>query len=393
MRRAFALGLSLLALASLDAQSQSPPPLRIGIVLPMSGVFAPLGIEQLDGMRIAVDEVGGTVAGRKIELIVEDTEAKPDVGLAKARKLILSDKVDVMSGIVSSAVALAVAPYVGSQKIPLVISTAATDAISGEKCNRYIFRAAYSSAQLNKPMGAWLARRGVKSVFIVASDFVSPQEFIKAFKETYTAGGGKVLGEAWPPFNKTQDYGPYISQARAANPDAIYAVFFGGEAILFTKQYEAFGIKDKMPVYGAMGLVPQMLHKAQGPAALGVTTAVVYAPEIDTPENKRFIAVYRDKHKALPAEFAVMGYDSVRFLIEAIKTRNGDTADKDALVAALEKTSFASPRGPVRIAPGTRSVMQNVYITRTVMRDGQTGFEILETVPNVPDAAEGCVLR
>ena len=88
-----------------------------------------------------------------------------------------------------------------------------------------------------------------------------------------------------------------------------------------------------------------------------------------------------------------MGYDSVRFLIEAIKTRNGDTADKDALVAALEKTSFASPRGPVRIAPGTRSVMQNVYITRTVMRDGQTGFEILETVPNVPDAAEGCVLR
>lgn len=392
MRRFYVAAVLLSGLIAAPAMAQQPP-IKIGVLQPMSGVFASLATEQVNGMRIAVEEAGGAIAGRKIELIIEDTEAKPDVGLAKARKLVLSDRVDVMAGIVSSAVALAVAPYATQQKIPLVISNAATDLLSGEKCSRYVFRAAYSSAQINKPMGAWMAKRGVKSVFILAADFVAPQEFIKSFKETYTNGGGKVVGEAWAPFAKTQDYGPYISQARAANADAIYAVFFGAEAILFTKQYDAFGIKEKIPFYGAMGITPQMLHKAQGPAALGIVSMGIYIPEIDTPENKKFVATYQEKHKALPAEFAVMGYDSLRFLIEAIKARNGDTANKEAIVDTLEKTKLVSPRGPMSFATGTRSVAQNVYVVKTVTRNGETGFEILDTIPNVPDPSDGCVLK
>ena len=390
-------GLMMLALAVVGlpahAPAQSAPPLKIGVLLPTSGIFSVIGLELLNGMRIAADESGGTVAGRKLELIVEDTETKPDVGLAKARKLVLSDKVDVMSGIVSSAVALAVAPYTASQKVPLVISNAATDLISGEKCSRYVFRAAYSSSQVSRPMGTWMAKKGVKSVFILAADFVAPHEFVKAFKETYTAGGGKVLGEAYSPFAKTQDYGPYISQARAANPEALFAVYFGGEAILFMKQYESFGIKDKLPVYSTLGITAQMLHKAQGPAAIGVISSALYVPELDTPENKKFVATYQDRFKALPAEFAVMGYDTIRFILEAVRARNGDTANREALVDALEKSSFVSARGPVTIDPKTRGVTQNIYVVRTVAKGAEVGFEILETLPNVSDPVTGCVMK
>lgn len=374
------------------ARAQQPP-IKIGVPLPLSGVFAPIGTEQLNGMRIAVEEAGGAVAGRKIELIVEDTEAKPDVGLAKARKLALSDRVDAMAGIVSSAVALAVAPYAASQRIPLVISNAGTNLLSGEKCSRFVFRAAYSSAQVGGPIGAHMAKRGVKTAFVLAADFVAPHEFVGAFKEGFTASGGKVLGEAYPPFGKTQDYGPYISQARAANPEAIFAIFYGGEAILFMKQYHAFGIRDRMPVYSSMGLVPQMLHKAQGSAAAGVVASLNYVPELDTPENKKFVATYQGKHNSLPAEFAVMGYDSVRFLIEAIKARGGNTQDKDALVKAIEGVSFKGPRGPMKMDPGTRGATQNIYIARTVEKGGNIGFEVLETIPNVADPVKGCVLK
>lgn len=368
-------------------------PLKVGVILPTTGVFAPIGKEQLNGMRIAVEEAGGSVADRKIELTVEDTEAKPDVGLAKARKLILSDRVDVLAGIVSSAVALAVAPYSAGRKVPLVISNAATNLLSGEKCDRFVFRAAYSSAQVAKPIGEWLAKKGVRNVFIMGADFVAPHEFVAAFKEGYLANGGTIAGEVYAPFNRTQDYGPYISQARAAKADAVFAVFFGGEAILFTKQYQSYGMKDVAPLYSSIGLTPQMLHAAQGDAALDVVSSLNYVPELDTPENKKFVEAYRKEFGTTPAEFAVMGYDAMRFIIEAVKARKGDTKDKTALVDALEKVSYTGPRGPMTMDPSTHSATQNVYIAKTVKRDGKIGFEILETFPKVVDPVKGCTFK
>lgn len=395
MLRNVTLGIAapiVLALSAWTAAAQQPP-LKVGVLLPMSGIFASLASEQLNGMRMAVEEAGGMAAGRKIELLVEDAEGKPDVGLAKARKLVLSDRVDIMAGVVSSAVALAVAPWTSSQKMPLVISNASTNLLSGEKCDRYVIRAAYSSAQIGGPIGPYMVKRGIKTVFILASDYVAPHEYVTAFKQTFTAAGGKVIGEAFPPFGKTQDYGPYISQARAANPDAIFPIFYGGEAILFMKQYDGFGIKDKLPVYSSMGLVPPMLHKAQGRAAADVIFSVNYVPELDTPENKKFVATYQAKHNVLPAEFAVFGYDAMRFVIGGVNARNGDTKDRDALVSAIERVTFTSPRGPLKIEPNSRGATQNVYIVKSVARGDGIGFEVLETVPNVKDPVPGCVLK
>jgi len=144
--RSIAVGALLAACAAQTATpARAADPLKIGVLMPTSGVFAVLGKYQLNGIRCAVEEAGGEVAGRKIELVHEDDEGKPDVGLAKARKLVLSDRVDLMTGIISSAVALAVAPYLSSQRMPLVLSNAASDLLSGEKCDRHVFRVSYSS--------------------------------------------------------------------------------------------------------------------------------------------------------------------------------------------------------------------------------------------------------
>ena len=395
MRRSLqALSLQALSLAAVLQASAAvaAEPLRIGVLLPTSGIFSAVGAEQVNGMQIAVEEAGGVVADRPIRLIIEDTEGKPDVGLAKARKLVLSDRVDVLTGVVSSAVALAVAPYTSAQKVPLVISNASANAITGEKCDRFVLRVAPSSAQVARPMGVYLAKLGVRNVFIMASDFVAPHEYVAAFKDGYLAGGGTIAGEVYPPFNRTQDYGPYIAQARAANPGGIFAVFFAGEAVLFTKQYHSFGMKS-IPLYSGIGLTPQMLHASQGEAALDVISSVNYTPDLKTAENAAYSAAYVKKFGTLPAEFSVMGYEAVRLIIEGVKARNGDTADRAALVGALEKASFTGPRGPIRIDPANHGATQNFYIVKTVQREGRIGFETLETVPNVVDPVKGCVFK
>ena len=151
-------------------------------------------------------------------------------------------------------------------------------------------------------------------------------------KRGYLAGGGTIVGETYTPFNRTQDYGPYISQARSANPGAVFAVYFAAEALTFVKQYDSFGMKANIPLFGPIGFTPPVLRKAQGKAALGVISPSNYVVELDTPVNHAFREAYRKKYNEDPEEFSVMGYDAMRFIFEAVKARGGDTKDRPALV-------------------------------------------------------------
>jgi branched-chain amino acid transport system substrate-binding protein len=368
------------------APTLAADPLKIGVLMETSGVFAVLGQRQLKGIQYAVEEAGGEVAGRKIELVHEDSEGKPDVGLAKTRKLVLSDRVDVMTGIINSAVALAVTPYLSTQKMPLVISNAAANTLTGEKCDRYVFRVSYSSAQISEPIGRWMAKNAPKNLYILGSDFVAGHEFVAAAKQGYLAGGGNIVGEVYTPFGRTQDYGPYISQARSANPGAVFAV-----ALLFVKQYDSFGMKAAMPLYGPIGLTPPVLRQAQGDAALDVISPENYVKELDTPENRKFRDEFKKKFGEDPEEFAVMGYDAVRFIIEAVKAQGGDTKDRPALVGAIEKVAYTGPRGPMKMAKNHQAT-QNVYIVKTVKKDNAVAFDIIDTYQNVEDPVKGCNL-
>jgi branched-chain amino acid transport system substrate-binding protein len=375
------------------AHAQTKEPLKIGVLMPTTGVFAVLGLEQLKGMRYAVAEAGGEVAGRKIELIIEDDQGAPGTGLTKARKLVTSDNVDVTAGIVSSAVALAVIPYLASVKMPLVISNATTDELSGAKCSPYVFRTSYSSSQMSEPLGDYMGKKGIKTLYLMAADYVAPREHLAAVRRTYLKQGGKIIGESYPPFAKTQDYGPYIAQARSSGAQALLPIFYASEAILFMKQYSSFGLQKTLPVYGSSGLVNPVLLGALGDAALGVDSVTNYVPEIDTPENKSFVENWRKAHAGNdPEDFAVTAYDSIRFILEAVKALNGNTKDRDAFAAAISKVKYNSPRGPISIGK-TNTVSQNIYIARTVKRGEKIGYEILDTYKNFEDPVEGCNLR
>ena len=265
--------LALAAAASIGLTANAAAETKVGLLLPYSGTYAALGNEITDGFNLAMQ-----VAGRTDEFAVirEDTEVKPPVGLAKARKLVLEDEVDVIVGIVSSGVLGAMRDFIDGAKVPLIVANAGNDKATGSACSAYISRVSFSNGQVNRPMGGWLADKGVKKVYTLAPDYAAGHQMIEAFTETFTAAGGEIVGGEYTPFGKTSDFGPYLANAKASGAEAIYVFYAGGEAISFVKQYGSFG--KELPLYGSGFLTSPLYVKAEGDAAVGVITSLHYVP-------------------------------------------------------------------------------------------------------------------
>ena len=364
---------------------------RIGLLLPFSGVYAGLGSHIENGFRLGLEHFADELDGNAIELLREDTEAKPATGLAKARKLVLDDGVDALAGVVSSGVLAGLRDFVHQSRTPLVVANAGNDLMTGEKCSPYLVRVSFSNSMIVRPMGPWMAGRGVKTAYLLAPDYAAGHQMMTTFRESFEAAGGRVVGEAYPPLQGVKDYGPYLDAARAADPESIFVFFAGGAAITFVKQYQELGLKDAIPLYGAGWLTSPVYVHVQGDAADGIVGSLNYVTTIDTPENRRFQAAYRAAHDGKPgSEFAVAGYDAARAIVRAAAAA-GD--DKDAFAAHLRQVRFDGPRGPLRIDPATNNVIQNIYVFETRSRDGAADHAILDTIEDVRDAPHGCVLN
>jgi len=362
---------------------------KIGLLLPFSGVYAGLGEHIENGFKLGLEHYGSELGDNQITLFREDTEAKPDVGLSKARKLVLQDRVDAIVGIVSSAVLGAVRDFVHGAKVPVIVANAGNNEATGERCSPYIIRVSFSNAQMNRPMGKFLADQGIKKVYLMAPDYAAGHQMMDAFKETFIPAGGEIVGEAYTPLHGTKDYGPFLSTAKAADPDAIYVFYAGGAAIAFVKQYHDFGLKQDIPLYGAGFLTSPAYVNVQGEAADDVTVGLHYVPTIDTPENKRFQEAYQAAYGKEGSEFSVAGYDAARLVVEAVKASGGD---KEKFDQELAKVSFNGPRGPLRLDPATNNVVQNIYIFENRFEDGKVNQVVLETIPDVQDQPNGCKL-
>jgi len=310
------------------------------LLLPYSSVYASLGKEIEAGFRLALKHYAQDLGDDKITLVKEDTEVKPPVGLAKAKKLVLQDKVDVMVGVVSSGVLGAMRDFVHASKTPLIVANAGNDLMTGVKCSPYVVRVSFSNSQINRPMGPYLAGKGIKKVYVMAPDYAAGRQMITSFRKGFEAAGGEIIGEAFTPFRKTKDFGPYLIAAKAAKPDAIYVFYAGGEAINYVKQYASFGLKSSVPLYGAGFLTSPLYVQVEGEAAVGITGALHYVPTIDTPENIRFQKDFQAEQGRVGSEFAVQGYDAGRLVVEAAKAAGGDPAKFKAMIG---KTSFTGP--------------------------------------------------
>jgi branched-chain amino acid transport system substrate-binding protein len=374
-----------LAATAIAANAQD---IKVGVLLPYSGTYASLGGEIEAGFLLGLEVFGAE--GMNFEIVKEDTEAKPPVGLAKTRKLVMQDKVDVIMGVVSSGVMGAVRDMIDGSKVPLIVTTAGNDDATGENCSAYVTRLAFSNRQINRPMGAWMAEQGIKKVYTLAPDYAAGHQMIAAFTEGFQSGGGEVVGGAFSAFQKTQDFGTYLAEAKESGADAIYAFYAGGEAISFVKQYDSFGLSDTLPLFG-MGLLTSPLYvAAQGEAALGTIVGLNYVPTIDNPENKAFVDAYAEAYGKGPSEFSVYGYDAAKALVNAVE---GGASDRESLAVALAKASFQGPRGETRIDPATNNIIQPIYVFETVEGEGGALTQkVLAELPVEQDPPNGCTL-
>jgi branched-chain amino acid transport system substrate-binding protein len=397
-RRAFLTGSSVaaasVALGPWVVRSHAQGgPIKIGLVLPYTGVYAVLGESITQAMELVFARENWTVAGRKIEMIKEDDEMKPPVGVRKTEKLIDSDKVDILTGPVHTGILMGMRDKVHNSKTILIVSNAGADAISRERCSRWIFRTSFSNWQPCQPMGGWVAKNVSKEVFLTAPNYGAGKEMMNAFKETFVPAGGRIVAEDYPKLGET-DYAPYLTKIKQSGAKAVFAFFSGTDAVNFVKQYDQFGLKGSIRLTGAGFLTEPDVLPAQGNSALGVITGHFYTPVLDNPVNKKFVADFRAKFSnKMPDGFACQGYDTAEVIVRALKAVNGNTQDKDKLVDAIAKTEFDSPRGRFRFDPKTHNVIQPfIYVREVKEVAGGLNNVPIDKIADVRDPGTGCTL-
>lgn len=380
------------ALAPSTISAQGSDVFKVGVLLTFSKVLAASGEQNLWGMQLYFDQIGWQVAGRKIQLVREDDEATPQVGLQKARRLIESEKVDLLCGIQASNVALAMLNLVRQMKVPFICSGAGVTSLTTERIPN-LFRTSLSTWQLSAPWADWIfsnaARFGdlSKGLVLAAPDYSGGRDGMYEFKAAYQPKGGKIAKEIYPPLG-TSDFSPYLADIRSVDPAAVYAFFPGTDGVRFVKQYEEFGLKGKIHLLGSGFLVENDVLPAQGASALGIINTMQYSDALDNPENKEFVSAYRKKYDAFPSVYSEYGYTAARVIAEALKAVNGKTSDQAAFNAAIAAVKFNAPRGPFSFDPATHNVIMNVYVREVVEQDGRLINKVIETFKDVKAPAK-----
>ena len=359
--------------------AQTKKPVRIGLLNTFSGNSAQPGEYNLNGMNIYFERIKWTVAGRKIEVIKEDDQFNPQIGLQKARKFVESDKVDLILGPQGSNVALALLNYVRDTKSFLVVHGAGTDTITWEHLPRK-FRTSFSTWQLSHPMAEYVYDHVAKEIVVTAADYAGGRDVLREFKISYEAKGGKVIKEIYPPLNTT-DFSPYLADIRAINPPATYSFYPGQDTIRFVQQYSQFGIKAKLTGFSA--LVDATTVDAQGHAALGALTPTTYTDLLDNAENKLFVEEYRARFKDYPNSFCEYGIAAAQVIEAALQGTDGDASDLDKLADAMVKVRLKLPRGPFRFDPVTHDPIQDIYICEMQDTGKRLANVVIATIKDV----------
>lgn len=358
--------LGSVAFAAASALSvQAAEPLKVGLILPMSGPFATYAKGISNGARLYLARNGDTVAGRKIELVIKDDApgTAGDVSKRLAQELVIKDKVDILAGFALTPSAAAVAPLATEAKKPMVIMNAATSMLTTKSNN--IVRASFTLPQNTAPIAIWAAKNGIRKVYTLVVDYSPGHDAEAQFKKSFAAGGGEVIGEVRVPI-KTTDFSPYLEKIKEAKPDAVFIFVPAGElAVNFMKGFQERGLgKAGIKIIGPGDLTDEESLDAIGDAAIGIINSFHYSPSHKSPENKAFTEAYA---KAYPGDrvnfMAVAGYDGMHLIVEALK-KTGGNADPEKFIEAVKGMKWISPRGPVMIDPATRDIVQTVYIRK-----------------------------
>ena len=379
-----AAALTLSAFATLPAQAQGQPALKVGLMLPATGTFAALGTAIENGFKLYVAEQGGKLGGREIQYFKVDDESDPSKATDNVNKLIKRDNVDVIVGTVHSGVALAMARAVKESNTLLIVPNAGADAITGPLCAPNIIRSSFSNWQPGYATGVIAAQKGYKKAMTITWGYAAGQETVKGFSEAFEKGGGKVIKDLSLPFPNVE-FQALLTEIAAQKPDVVFAFFAGGGAVKFVKDYDAAGLKKSIPLMGS-GFLTDGTLEAQGASAQGLLTSLHYADSLNTPRDNAFRNKYAVTYKAQPDVYAVQGYDAAQTLAAGLGAVKGDFKQRDAMVAAMRKMTVDSPRGKYTLSAAHNPV-QDFYIREVKGRENvMTGV----AVKVLADPGRGC---
>lgn len=337
---------------------------KIGFISTFSGPQGVLGRELLDGFTLGLKDSGGTLGGLAVEIIQGDDQAKPDVGVQLAEKMVERDKVSVVTGINFSNVLLAVARPVLESRTLLLSINAGPSQLAGAECDPYYFNVSFQNDNVPEAMGQFLTAKGVKTAYLLAPNYPAGKDMLAGFKRFFK---GQVVGEVYTPFNQP-DYAAELAQIRQARPEAVFFFYPGGMGINFVKQYAQAGLKADIPLYGPSFSLDQTVLPAVGDAAVGTFNTAFWSEATDNPVSKKFVADFEAAHGRIPSPAAATGYDGARILDAAIRAAGG-VKDKEALRKALETVKFASVRGKFRFNANHYPIQD--YVLNEVVKDAR----------------------
>lgn len=363
LRRGLAAALAAAAcvLAAASPGRAAEGELRIGLLTTLSGPGAGLGVDIRDGFKLGLERSGGKLGGVTVALSEADDQRKPEVAVQKAEEMASRGGVHLVTGQVWSNLALAMMPTLARAEVFFVSPNAGPSQLAGKQCNPWFFNTAWQNDTNHEATGAWAQQNGFGKVYLLAPNYPAGKDALAGFKRFYKGG---VAGEVYTSLEQL-DFAAELANLRAAQPDAVYFFFPGGQGINFIKQYSAAGLKEMAPIMGPAFSLDQDILGAVGEAALKAVNGSQWSPDLDNALNTEFVAAFKARYGRLPSLYASQGYDTALILDAAVTAAGGAWADKGAFRGALRKVAIETTRGAFRFNTNHFPV-QDYYVREVV---------------------------
>jgi branched-chain amino acid transport system substrate-binding protein len=378
------VALALVACMASDVLAQQP--LKIGLILPMTGPFASTGRQVVAAVKLYVAQHGDVVAGRKIEVLLRDDTNAPETTKRYAQELVVNDHAEVLAGFGLTPLAFAAAPIATAAKTPMIVMCAGTLVIPQK--SPYIVRTSFTLPQNTAPIAMWAPKHGIKKVFTLVADYAPGIDSETTFTRVFKANGGEIVGQVRVPV-QNPDYAPFVQRAKDAKPDALFVFVPSGEGAAVMKQFAERGLaKGGIKFIGPGDVTDDDILDSMGDAAIGTITSHDYSAAHSSAENVAYVAAFEKANPDMRPNFmSVGGWDGMELVYRVLKKTNG-SAEGDKFIAAAKGMSWISPRGKITIDPKTRDIIQDVYIREVKRVNGHLFNVEFDRIPSVqPDGA------